>query len=102
LDCAFNIEFSHQEAEDPQEPIQAWLDVKRIHGIIDFREFDEIYTALSPSFPFIFSHFKMAFRVHSYKSANIHARLAGKARTNDMQSRTTCRTRPVTCRYLSE
>jgi hypothetical protein len=25
-----NIESSHREAEDPQEPIQTWLDVKRI------------------------------------------------------------------------
>jgi hypothetical protein len=25
-----NIKFSHREAEDPQEPVQTWLDVKRI------------------------------------------------------------------------
>jgi hypothetical protein len=37
----------------------------RIHGILGFREFHEIYTALAPPFPLVFSHFKLAFCVHS-------------------------------------
>jgi hypothetical protein len=41
------------------------VNVKRIHGIPGFDEFHEIHTALSPSLPFIFNHFKMAFCVHS-------------------------------------
>jgi hypothetical protein len=41
------------------------MNVNRIDGILDFAEFDEIHTALSPSLPLIFNHFKMALCVHS-------------------------------------
>jgi hypothetical protein len=41
------------------------MNVKRIDGIIDFAEFDEIHTALSPSLSFIFNYFNMACCVHS-------------------------------------
>jgi deoxyxylulose-5-phosphate synthase len=48
---------------------------KRIDGIGGFSQFHEIYTALSPPFPFVLNHFKMALCVHFPKSASIHARL---------------------------
>jgi hypothetical protein len=65
-----NIKFSHREAEDPQEPVQTWLDVKRIDGISDFAEFGEIHTFPSSSFPFVFNYFRMAFCVQSLR---VHA-----------------------------
>jgi hypothetical protein len=41
------------------------MNVKGIDGIVDFAEFDEIHTALSPSLSFVLNHFKMALCVHS-------------------------------------
>ena len=87
-----NIKFSHREAEDPQEPLQTWLDVKRIDGISDFAEFGEIHTFPSSSFSFVFNYFRMAFCVHSLR---VHAFMRGlpERRGNEMQSGTTCRAR---------
>jgi hypothetical protein len=76
----FDIGSSHQEAEYSQEPIQAWLVVKRIRHILWFPQFHKIRTASAPPFSCIFNHFKMAFYVHSLRRASIHAMLAGKAR----------------------
>src|ERR1700733_6046794 len=57
-------------------------------------QFHEIHTARSPFFPFIVNYFKMAFCLHSIK-VQAFPSLVEKARTNDVQTRTTCRTRPV-------
>ena len=74
-----NIKFSHREAEDPQEPVQTWLDVKRIDGISDFAEFGEIHTC-----PFVFLSFCFQLLQDGIlralpKSARLHTRLARKA-----------------------
>jgi hypothetical protein len=94
--ASLNIKFSHREAKDPQEPIQAWLDVKRIDGISDFSEFGEIYTAHSSHFPFVFNYFRMALYVHSLR-VQAFTRGLPERRGNDMQSSATCRARPFSC-----
>src|SRR5580693_8638702 len=93
--AAFNIGFSHQETEYPQEPIQAWLDVKKIHDIPDFTLVSRNLHCLLAYHPIYFQPFRDGFPLALLKSASIRASLAGKARANDMQSCTTCRTRPV-------
>ena len=75
-----NINFSHREAENRQEPVQTWLDVKRIDGISDFIEFGEIHTFPSSSFPLCFQLLQDGTLRAVPKSACLHARLAGKAR----------------------
>jgi hypothetical protein len=57
--------------------------------------FHELYTALSPFLTLYFQPLQDGFLRAFLKSASIHASLAGKARANDVQSCTTCRTRPV-------
>jgi RNA polymerase sigma factor (sigma-70 family) len=74
-----NIKFSHREAEDPQEPVQTWLDVKRIDGISDFAEFDEIHTCPLVFLSFCFQLLQDGVLRALPKSARLHARLAGKA-----------------------
>jgi hypothetical protein len=69
-----NIKFSHREAEDPQEPVQAWLDFKRIDGISDFAEFGEIHTCPLVFLSFVFNYFRLAFCVHPLR---VHAFMRG-------------------------
>jgi len=80
--AAFNTGFSHQEAEYPQEPIQAWLDVKEIHDIPDFPSISR-----NPHCPLAFPHLYFqplqdGFLRAFLKSASIHANLAAKTRIN--------------------
>jgi hypothetical protein len=75
-----NIKFSHREAEDPQEPVQTRLDVKRIDRISDFAEFGEIHTCPLVFLSFCFQLLQDGILRALPKSARLHARLAGKAR----------------------
>jgi len=83
--AALGLSFSTLEARIKKlnirkKPIQAWLVLKRIRHILWFPQFHKIRTASALPFSCIFNHFKMAFYMHSLRSASIHAMLAGKAR----------------------
>src|ERR1700761_2172948 len=93
--AAFNIGVSHQEAEDPQEPIQAWLDVKVTRNILGSPQSHQIHNTPAYSFPFIFNYFETVFCVHSFRVYAFPQILTGMRGPNAMQSRTTCRSRPV-------